>query len=336
VQNQYAIYSDFHLGIHKNNPLWHKIALDWTDWFISQLKEKNISKIIFLGDFFHNRSDISVDTLHVASIIAEKFKDFEVLMLVGNHCSFYKDRADIHSLSFFKGHPNVKVIDKAQTIHIGDKDVFFAPWGTMLKDIPNSDVLMGHFEIESFKFSPHKVCEKGISPSALCKKAPLIFSGHFHLRSERDYKKSKIIYVGNPFEMYFDDVEETKGYYVINFDDLNYKFYENEFSPKHKKIKISDLKNTKNVKNNIIKVIVDKNLNDVELEKYIEEIKTSNPLFFSLDTVTSFNPTIENLDEEYDLSGIDIEQAISEFVQSLDFDNKEEVVKQAINYYRKL
>lgn len=336
MQNLYAIYSDFHLGIHKNSPLWHQIALDWVDWFTSELDKKGIKKIIFLGDFFHNRNDISVNTLHVASIIGEKFKDFDVLMLVGNHCSFYKDKADIHSLSFFKGHSNVKVIDKPQTLHIGDKDVFFAPWGTMLKDIPNSDVLMGHFEIESFKFSPHKVCEKGISPSALCKKAPLIFSGHFHLRSERDYKKSKIIYVGNPFEMYFDDTEETKGYYLINFDNLEYSFHENYFSPRHKKIKLSELKDSKDIEKNIVKIIVDGNLTDSELENRINDIRSANPLSFSLDTVTTFNPVIENLDEEYDLSGIDIEQAISEFVNSLDMDNKEDVIKQSIEYYRKL
>lgn len=336
MDNTYAIFSDLHLGIHQNSPTWHKIAHDWADWFISELKSKKINKILFLGDYFHNRSDISVNTLHSASDLTNKFKDFEIKMLVGNHCSFYKDKADVHSLSIFKGYPNIEIVDKPKMFHFGDKDVFFAPWGVELKDIPQCDVLMGHFEIETFKFNPHRFCEKGLSPSELCKKANLIFSGHFHLRSEREYKDSKIIYVGNPFEMYFDDTEVSKGYYVLNLDTLEHTFNENTVSPKHKCIKLSEYDSSKQeVKNNIVRIVVDKNLENDELEKYTSNIQSMSPINLTFDHTVKFNPIVED-QEEFDLSGVDMEKAITEFVDMLDIDNKQDVVNYTVKLYKSL
>ena len=40
---------------------------------------------------------------------------------------------------------------KPKMFKMGDKDVFMCPWGTTYADIPKCDVLMGHFEIETFK-----------------------------------------------------------------------------------------------------------------------------------------------------------------------------------------
>jgi len=335
VDNNYAIFSDLHLGVHQNSPVWHKIALDWSDWFVSELKKKGIDKILFLGDYFHSRSDISVNTLHVASDITHKFKDFEMKMIVGNHCSFLKDKADIHSLSVFRGYPNIEIVDKPKMFHFGDKDVFACPWGTEMNDIANCDTILGHFEIESFKMNTYKLCEHGFTPSGLCKKSPLVFSGHFHLRDEREYKNSKIIYVGNPFEMDFGDTESTKGYYLMNFDTMEYTFHENEISPKHKKIKLSEYENAPSVvENNIVRIIVDKNIESEELEKYSANIKSQNPIAISFDNTIAFNPVSEELDEEYDLSGIDMVKAISDFVGLLDIDNKEDVTKYTTELYK--
>lgn len=335
MDNKYAIFSDLHLGVHQNSSTWHKIACDWSDWFVSELKKKNIKNILFLGDYFHSRSEISVNTLHVASNITDKFKDFQLKMIVGNHCSFLKDKADIHSLSVFKGYPNIEIIDKSKMFEFDGKKVFMCPWGTEMTDIPQCDVLMGHFEIESFKMNTYKLCEHGFAPSSLSKKAPLVFSGHFHLRDEREYKNSKIVYVGNPFEMDFGDTESTKGYYIMNFEDMSYEFFENNISPKHKKIKLSEYENlNQNVENNIVRIIVDKNIENEELEKYSANIKNKNPISLSFDNTIAFNPISEELDKEFDLSGIDMEKAIFDFVNLLDIDNKEDVAKHTIELFK--
>ena len=45
---------------------------------ILENKQNNINDIIFLGDFFHVRTNISVNTLYVASLFLDKLKDFRV------------------------------------------------------------------------------------------------------------------------------------------------------------------------------------------------------------------------------------------------------------------
>ena len=78
------------------------------------------------------------------------------------------------------------------------------------------------------------------------------------------------------------------------------------------------------------------NIESDELEKYTNNIKSKNPIALSFDNTMSFNPMIEEMDDEYDLSGIDMEKAISEFVSSLDMDNKEDVAKYTIDLYKSL
>jgi len=50
--DKYAIFSDLHLGVHQNASTWHKIANDWSDWFVAELKKQDIKNILFLGDYF--------------------------------------------------------------------------------------------------------------------------------------------------------------------------------------------------------------------------------------------------------------------------------------------
>jgi hypothetical protein len=72
-----------------------------------------------------------------------------------------------------------------------------------------------------------------------------------------------------------------------------------------------------------------------ELDKYSANIKSQNPISISFDNTIAFNPVSEELDDEYDLSGIDMVKAISDFVELLDIDNKEDVVKYTTELYKK-
>ena len=70
------------------------------------------------------------------------------------------------------------------------------------------------------------------------------------------------------------------------------------------------------------------------MEKYSANIKNLNPISLSFDNTIAFNPVSEELDEEFDLSGIDMEKAIFDFVKLLDIDNKEDVAKYTVELYK--
>lgn len=337
--SKFAIFTDLHLGVHQNSSTWHNIALKWADWFIEELDGKGITDIFFLGDFFHSRSEISVNTIHTSSELLKKFTKFNLHMLVGNHDSYYKQKSDIHSLSIFNGYPNIKVYDKVTSINLFNRTVTICPWGFEYNDITKSDILLGHFEIETFKMNAHKLCEVGSKPKDLLKKSNLIFSGHFHLNEEREYDEGKIVYVGSPFQLDFGERDTPKGYYIIDFNDLSYSFHCNNVTPIHKKIKVSDIlvddeldiQVRELLKNNFIKLVVDIPVDQKILDKIVHNCSNCSPLSLIVDPLIN----LENINEqkENDLSGIDISKAIVEFVNLLDIKEKEEVTKHTLYLY---
>lgn len=340
--SKFAIFADLHLGVHQNSSTWHEIALKWADWFVGELKEKQIKNILFLGDFFHSRSEISVNTIHASSELLAKFSNFNIHMIVGNHDSYYKQKSDIHSLSILNGYPNVCIHDKTTTQSIGNKTVTFCPWGFNYTDIDKSDVIFGHFEIESFKMNAHKLCEVGVKPKELLNKSGLIFSGHFHLNEEREYDNGKIIYVGSPFQLDFGERDSRKGYYIFDFDDMSYRFHINEVTPIHKRLLTSeiltdgeldaDIKEV--INNNFIKLVVDKPIDQKILEKLIHNCSCCAPLSMMVDPLINYEIASELKDS--DLSGIDITKAIVEFVDLLDIKEKEEVTKHTLSLYNQV
>lgn len=341
--NKVAIFSDLHLGVHQNSDFWLGVANKWADWYIDDLKKKNITRIIFCGDFFHYRDEISVKTLNFAKDFLDKFNDFEITMITGNHDAWYKDTSEINSLSIFKGYKNITIYDKITTVNIDNKRITFCPWGGKISDIPQSDIVFGHFELENFKMNSFKICDHGDDPETLASKAPLIFSGHFHLRAKRKFNNGEIIYVGNPYEMDFGDSMQSKGYYILNLDDLKYEFFYNKITPRHIKIFLSKLIKEEDVlnyfkdtiSNNIIKLVVDKNINTEHLDALVAKLLTYKPFDLRIDYDVNYNKIQFTEEGEYDLSGIDIMEAISEFINLLDIENKNEVTKYTTELYKR-
>src|SRR6218665_230302 len=96
-----AVIADIHLGLKRASEKWHNIHIDWAKWFVKQLKKLKIKHVVISGDWFHYRDDINVSTLHTANLILDLFKDFNIIILTGNHDCYYKDSSKINSLSVF-------------------------------------------------------------------------------------------------------------------------------------------------------------------------------------------------------------------------------------------
>lgn len=337
-----GIISDLHLGVHSNSAQWHKIAIDWAEWQRAEFIKNNIQDVIFCGDWHHCRSEISVSTLQVSADILNIFKDFNIFIIVGNHDIYYKHRVDINSLSIFKGRPNIHVVEEVLTLQHLNKSLTLCPWNTQVNNIPKSDVIFGHFEIETFKMNTYKVCDEGIRIKDLLQRSSLIISGHFHNRHEKTFGAGTIMYVGNPFEMDFSDVGNKKGYHILDVDTLNVNFYENIISPQFKKITLSDLVSYGTVdsiteatfKNNFIKLKIDKNISQEDLDILLIVLKSLMPASLNLD-YDLLNNNILNDKGEKDLSGIDIPTAITEFVNLLEIEDKDAILKYTIELYNK-
>ena len=341
-KSKVCIISDLHLGVHSNSAQWHETAINWAKWLTKELDSKKIKDIIFCGDWHHNRSEISVNTLQTSADILKILDKYNKIMVLGNHDIYYKHRIDVNSLSIFKDRKNITIVDSVDSVKLFDKTITFCPWNTDLVNIPKSDIIFGHFEIKTFKMNSYKVCEEGLSVNDLLDRSSLVISGHFHQRHEKEFSKGKILYVGNPFQMDFGDADNTKGYYILDIDDLTYNFYENTVSPLYRKVLLSDLVKHSNIneeirsifKNNIVKLKIDKNISQEDLTFLTSKLNLLKPEILTLDYDINFNK-ISDEPLSKDLSGIDITEAISEFVNLLEIDCKADILDYTLDLFRR-
>ena len=189
----------------------------------------------------------------------------------------------------------------------------------------------------------YKVCEEGLKVKDLLKKSPLVVSGHFHTRHEKKFGIGTVLYVGNPFQMDFGDAGNQKGYYVLDFDTLEYNFTPNNISPSYKKVPLSELVRegtitdsvVDNIANNIIRLKVDMNISQADMDILIKKLTLLKPEALTVDYDINFNRLIDDTENKEDLSGIDIPQAIEEFVNLLEIKNKKEIIRYTLSLYEK-
>ena len=343
-----AVIADIHFGLHSNSDQWHNIIMDYGVWLKSELDKKGIKDIFVLGDIFHDREEIGVKTLFTTEKFFQLFSDpvspYNIVMITGNHDSYFRDNSDINSVSVFKGWNNIQVIDSAESVEYMGKTLMFSPWGADFTAFPDKiDILFGHLEINTFKKNVLKLCDDGIDSATLFTKADLVMSGHFHLRDERKYPDDKqIVYVGCPYPQSWNDFDDVKGYYILDLPTSKFEFTENAVSPRYHKIPLSQFfdKATlptikKLIPNNFIKIIVDQeNFDYSKLEKLMNTLLLMKPMELSSDFVQEKVA----LSESYDSIHLDTKTMMTEFVEHLDLDNEDlqtKVIKELEEIYEK-
>ena len=180
---------------------------------------------------------------------------------------------------------------------------------------------MGHLEINGFKATRGHMMETGMDTSVF-DKFDKVYSGHFHTRST----DGKIYYLGNPYEMYWNDVNDTRGFHIFDtntleltpinnpyklfynvyYDDTNYKLF-----------------NTSIYKNKIVKVIVRKKSNIKEFEKFIDKLYASGVQDLKI---------IENFEiqesEEFDINEDENTLSIlNRYIEESEFDLDKNIIK---------
>ena len=338
--NKVLFFSDLHLGVHQNSQMWHKIALDVAQWIKNVMVDKELDTIFFAGDLFHDRHEIGVNTLHVAKKFFNILEDYKIHIIPGNHDAFLSSTAEVNSVEILSN-SNVFVYSNPTTLTVNKKTVTFCPWKTSVADLANCDMIIGHFDLLNFKVTQSQICDHGESSDNLLSKSKCVVSGHFHIREHRLYEDNKyVLYLGSPYEMDFGDRDQQKGVSIIDFGNItNVEFVENTVTPKHLRLKISDLtqKKYKNVsdlvKHNIVSLYIDSKIDALTLDLLITKLTQFGPLQFRtefdvLDTAQVDAKEVKKL-------SIDIETAFKEFVEHVETRaTKKEVLDKCLDLYK--
>ncbi|RMH15102.1 MAG: hypothetical protein D6698_11630, partial [Gammaproteobacteria bacterium] len=197
-----ALFSDLHMGHHNDAPFFNSECVRFIDWMLDLCKENEVEEIIFLGDFFHSRTRLRVDTMDMAVDAVRKLTEaFPVTMIVGNHDMFYRDSREVVGIEVFRP-LGVNIIKDIEQVG----DITFVPFlvGDEHLDLQHvtTPFVLGHLEMANFQTSilGYMMDDAKVDPDSIQPDVQRIISGHYHHR-QTSYIGSgaKVTYLGAPF-----------------------------------------------------------------------------------------------------------------------------------------
>jgi len=282
-----AIITDQHFGARKNSKLFHDYFLKfYNDVFFPTLEQHGITTVIDMGDTFDSRKGIDFSALSWAkNNYYDRLQQMGVTVhtIVGNHTAYYKNTNEVNAVDLLlREYSNVTVYSEPTEVKLDKLNVLFIPWinqeneENTLKMIQKSSskCAMGHLELQGFRVNKQLVMEHGLE-SKVFDKFKLVFSGHYHTRSDN----GTVFYLGNPYEMFWNDVNDERGFHLFDTETLEkivinnpYRLFYNIY------YEDNDYQtfNTKEYENKIVRVIVRKKTDIKKFEKFIDKLYSSS------------------------------------------------------------
>jgi|TARA_B100000035_G_scaffold159181_1_gene135737 hypothetical protein len=281
-----AIITDQHFGARKNSKLFHDYFLKfYNDVFFPALEKEGIKTIIDMGDTFDSRKGIDFSALSWAkNNYYDRLQKMGVTVhtIVGNHTAYYKNTNEVNAVDLLlREYENVTVYSRPTEAKVGDLNVLFVPWinqdneeeTVKLVKKTSCKCAMGHLEFNGFRVNKQIVMDHGLD-SKLFKKFSKVYSGHYHTRSD----DGQIYYLGNPYEMFWNDVKDTRGFHIFDTETLEHYPINNPYRIFYN-IYYEDTPHqtfdTREYEDKIVKVIVRKKTDTKNFEKFIDKLYTS-------------------------------------------------------------
>ena len=276
-----AIITDTHYGARKGSKHLHDyFEKFYADVFFPTLEKEGVTTVVHMGDIFDSRKSIDYQSLEWAKrVVFDPLKKYKVHAVIGNHDCYYKNTNEVNSPELLlQDYSNISTYSEASEIKIDNLNILLLPWINSENFESSSNVVkkskakvaMGHLELNGFRAHRGHIMEDGMSID-IFDKFDRVFSGHYHTRSDN----GKIFYLGNPYEMFWNDVNDTRGFTIFDTDTLThthvnnpYKLFYNIYyeDTNHK------LFNTTEYENKIVKVIVRKKTNPKDFEKFVDKL----------------------------------------------------------------
>ena len=335
-----AIITDQHFGARKNSKLFHDyFPKFYNDVFFPTLEEQGITTVIDMGDTFDSRKGIDFAALSWAKgNYYDRLKELDcsVYTVVGNHTAYYKNTNDINAVDLLlREYNNVKIISEPIEYVIGGLKILFIPWINQENQEKTFDMIkkskarvaMGHLELQGFVVNRGLTMDHGMD-SRIFERYEKVYSGHYHTRSDN----GRIYYLGNPYEMFWNDLKDPRGFHIFDTETLEHTPVNNPYRIYYS-IHYEDTPyqtfDAREYENKIVKVIVRKKSNIKSFEKFLDKLYKVNVAElkivenFQIETSDDFEPlesedTITILNRYVEESDIDLDKStISKIIQEV-------------------
>jgi predicted phosphodiesterase len=329
-----SIINDTHYCARKSSKLFQDyFELFYKNVFFPTLEKLNIDTVLHLGDAFDNRRIIEFDGLDwTQRVVLEPLSKYNVHMIVGNHDIFLRNTTRLNSPELLlQQYNNIKVYREPVEINVHGLDIFMIPWITpeteeltySMMSKTKAKVAMGHLELNGFVAHKGHVMEDSRDPDPFYK-FKKVLSGHYHTRSDN----GKIYYLGNPYEIYFNDVDDLKGFTIFDTETLEHEHVNNPYKLHYNLSYDEDnIIIPKDLENKIVRVVVKNKKTVRKFEKYIEKINNQNP--YELKVIENIEtPDIENMGE---IESEDTISILNSYIEESDISLDKSKLKNIIN-----
>ncbi len=337
-----CLVTDTHFGIHKSAKIFLKSQLDFfNNELIPYIKENDIDTVIFGGDTYDTRNSVNVMILNEVYSLFEKL-DFlkQVIVIVGNHDTYYKTEIETNSLKMLKKFKNVTVIEDNTIMAFDGVDFLLSPWQIDYAKFIRfcsknpANVCIGHFDINEAKMNKYKTSDSGFDAKVFAN-FDIVYSGHFHTRSTMKKHGTDIVYIGSPYALDRNDIDEEKGFCIIDTNDVcSVKYVNNKNSIKYISVNYPNACSEKQIKDNIVDVYVDynKDYSESDFRNYMEKLNKLGPISVSTRLINNFL-TGDEIEELEAHKAMDIEGLMDEYVKGLELKNKDVINSIIVDLY---
>ena len=319
-----ALITDTHFGVRKGSQIFHDYFEDfYANVFFPTLEQRGIRDCIHLGDVFDVRKGIDYWSLDWAKrVFFDPLLDrgINTHIIVGNHDIFYRTSLRLNSVELnLREYTNLSVYSRPETVSIHGTDIFMVPWicednaeaFVTERDKSNAAVCMGHLELAGFYANKDYQCQHGTDPKAF-KRFDTVFSGHFHKKSTR----SNVTYLGNPYQLYWNDLDEVRGFHIYDLDTGELEFIPNP-TPMFNKIFYNESKqqlfNPNQFKDTYIKIVVEEKSTPKKLTSFVDNLYKVG--VHDIKVIEQFNLEV---DDDVEVEGEDTLTTLTNYVQALD------------------
>ena len=329
--NKVALINDTHYGARKGNQVLHDyFEKFYTETFFPTLDERGIDTVIHLGDVFDVRKGIDYWSLDWSKrVVFNPLRDrnIDTRIIVGNHDLFYKQSMKINSPGLnLTEYTNVTTYAEPQTINVKGHDLFLIPWVCeenaedfiKARDESKAKVALGHLEIAGFYANSTYQVQHGLDVG-IFSQFDQVFSGHYHKKSS----SGNVTYLGNPYQMYWNDEGDVRGFHIYDLDTGELEFIPNPTSLFNKVYyKEGKLLKPSQYRDTYIKLIVEEKSTPQKLSAFVDKLYKIG--VHDIKVIENFDLSV---DDDVEVESEDTLTTLTKYVNAMDESiNKENVI----------
>jgi len=333
-----CLLTDTHFSFKRSNKIYHDyFERFYNEVFFPTLESRRIDCVVHLGDAFDNRKGIDYWGLEWAQrVFYDRLRDSKITLfqICGNHDAEKKTTNLYNSIdTLLRDYKNVVRVTEPVEYAISNTQCIFIPWICKdnekktfeLIERTKAKVLFGHLELTGFSLFPGYLQAHGIAKERF-EKFDRVFSGHYHTRSN----DGKVFYLGNPYQMFWTDVDDVRGFHIFDTDTYELEFIQNPFEI-YQRIYYTDLDykefDFSQLENKNVKVVIQNKSNQSQYDRFIHEILKRNIIDLKIVDTLDVNDDLVNVSE---ISCEDTLAILNRYIDEADFKMDKNPIRQIL------